>query len=242
MLNPCCQRPCYTDHRTPLHRSTSSLQQIDLILFDMDGVLTDIVSSWQYVHEYFQTSNERSVQAYMNGDISDEEFIRRDVSLWKKDGRLITYQQLHRLLDDIPLMNGAHTLFSFLHKHHIQTAIVSAGLDILAEKVAETLQIPYVYANGLSVDERKQLTGEGILRVKLMYKDEAVRAIGKELNIDVRSMASVGNSCFDIPMLAQTGLGIAFNPNDDCIIKEADIVVKEKNLAQLIPIFQRYMK
>ena len=50
----------------------------------MDGVLLDTVSSWRYIHEYFRTTNARSIIPYLRGDIDYLEFIRRDVSLWKK--------------------------------------------------------------------------------------------------------------------------------------------------------------
>ncbi len=236
-----CNRPCYQNNRTPLLVKKPRLEKLQLVLFDMDGVLTDIHSSWQYVHDNFNSSNEQSVQAYMKGDITDEEFIKRDVSLWKKNNEFITQQQLTNILSPIPLMNGAVQLFSFLHDHDIKTVIVSAGLDLLAKKVASTLSIPHVYANGLTVDAQQRLTGEGLLRVKLMYKEKTVKHIAAQLNIPFKHMASVGNSCFDIPMLKSTGLGIAFNPSDECIKQQADIIVKQKNLKKLIPIFESYL-
>lgn len=237
-----CSRPCYQNNRAAITIQKPSLNKLELILFDMDGVLADIISSWQHIHNHFCTSNEHSVKAYMKGEIDDHEFIRRDVCLWKKQNQYPTYQQVEKILSKIPLMNGASELFFFLHQQNIKTAIVSAGLDILASNIAKKLNINYIYANGLSIDEHKKLTGEGILRVGLMHKDRIVQKLSTQLQIPQQNMASVGNSCFDIPMLANTGLAIAFNPSDDCVKNISDAIVEEKDLTRLIPIFQRYLK
>jgi phosphoserine phosphatase len=58
----------------------------------------------------------------------------------------------------------------------------------------------------------------------------------------LEACAAVGNSCFDIPMLEMCGLGIAFNPEDKCVVQSADVVVKGKNLRDIIPVFESTMK
>jgi phosphoserine phosphatase len=207
----------------------------------MDGVLTDTISSWKHIHDYFGTSNERSVDDYLKGKIDDMEFIRRDVSLWKENGKFITEDTLRNILIDVPLMKGAEKCISFLNKKNIVTVIISAGLDILAERVAKQLDINYVIANGVKTDKNGRLTGEGILKVRLMYKDEAVRKFVKKHNILLENCTAVGNSCFDVPMFETCGMGIAFNPDDDCIRESADIVVEEKDLSRIIPALEPYI-
>ena len=212
-----------------------------MVFFDMDGVLTDTISSWKYIHDYFGTSNERSVDEYLKGNIDDLEFIKKDVSLWKKNGRFTYKDTICDILSDIPLMKGARKCISFLNKHNIKTAIVSAGLDILADKVAREISINCVSANGIKNDKNGRLTGEGILKVQLMYKDKNVRDIAKKLDVSLEKCAAVGNSCFDIPMFETCGLGIAFNPDDDCVTKLADIVVEGKDLSKIIPTLEPFV-
>jgi phosphoserine phosphatase len=207
----------------------------------MDGVLTDTLSSWKYIHDYFGTSNERSVDEYLKGKINDLEFIKKDVNLWKINGKFTNKDTLRNILYTIPLMKGATQCISFLHTHNIKTAIVSAGLDILANKVAKDLSIDCVYANGVKTDKHGHLTGDGILNVKLIYKDEAVRNISKHLEIPLESCAAIGNSCFDIPMLESCSIGIAFNPSDDCVRKCSDIVVEGKDLYKIIPAIKPFI-
>jgi phosphoserine phosphatase len=236
-----CTYPCYRINNGPLLRSEKKSKTIRLVFFDMDGVLLDTVSSWKYIHEQFGTTNERSIMPYLRGDIDYLEFIRRDVSLWKTNGKAVKKTTIQKILYSIPFIKGASECISFLNEHRVQTAIVSAGLDILAEKVAADIGIDYAFANEVKVGSDGRLTGEGVLHVELMHKDKNVKALAKKLHVPLDACAAVGNSCFDIPMLEVCGLGIAFNPEDSCVVQCADVVVEGKDLTRLIPTFKSYL-
>jgi phosphoserine phosphatase len=236
-----CNFYCYKNTREKNFFKPKKLDKLEMVIFDMDGVLTDIISSWKYIHDFFKTSNQRSVDKYLKGKIDDMEFIKRDVSLWIENGKLITQDRLNQILSDVPLMKGADECIKIINQNNIKTAIVSAGLDLLANKTAKVLGIDYVKSNGIKTDEDGRLTGEGILNVRLMYKDLAVKSLLSDLKIPLERVASVGNSCFDIPMLEITGLSVAFNPSDDCTIEAADFVVKEKDLSKILPVFDSYL-
>jgi len=237
-----CKYYCYKNNRDSISEQIHKIEKIKLVFFDMDGVLADTLSSWKHVHDYFGTSNEKSVDDYLRGKIDDLEFIKRDVSLWKSNGGLASKDVIQNILFDIPLMKGAEECIAYLRKNNIKTAIVSAGLDILAEKVAEDLGIDYVFANGIEEDETGRLTGGGILQVQLIYKDKNVQHLSKKLGIPPEKCVAIGNSCFDVPMFKKTGLGIAFNPEDECVRKSADIVIEGKDMNNLIPVFRKYIE
>lgn len=230
-----CYFYCYRKTRKPNIYKTDKLEKIELVGFDMDGVLTDIISSWKYIHDYFNTSNDRSVNDYLKGKIDDLEFIRRDANLWKENGKPVTRARLVEILSDVPLMKGARECISELKKNGMQTAIISAGLDILANKVAEELGIDHVYANGIEIDDRGHLNGIAILGVQLMYKELVVKDLSDKTKIPLERIASVGNSCYDIPMFETSGLGIAFNPSDECTRESADIIVEGKDVSKILP-------
>ena len=236
-----CHRFCYRQSREQTNATPFSGKPLQLVFFDMDGVLTAIYSSWKLVHDYFHTSNEKSVKDYLKGTIDDMEFIRRDVALWKNHGEYVHHTVIENILNDVPYMKGAESCISFLKQHGIKTAIVSAGLDVLAERVAKDLGIDYVFANGCKVDAQGRLNGDGILGVQLKYKDKNVKDLANQLGIPLEQCAAVGNSCFDVPMFESCGLGIAFNPADDCVREAADVVVEGTDLSNVIPVVKTYL-
>jgi len=236
-----CKYYCYKNNKKLKDRDINKPDKVKLVFFDMDGVLADTISSWKKIHDYFGTSNDKSIDDYLKGKINDLEFIERDVSLWKKTGNVTTKYTIEDILFDTPVMNGAKEFINYLKKNDIKTAIISAGLDILANKLAEELGIDYVYANGVKEDAEGILTGEGILKVELTGKDKNVKKLAKKLNIEPKDCAAIGNSCFDIPMFNNSGLAIAFNPEDQCVRKSADIIVEGKNLKNIIPKIKPYI-
>ena len=173
-MDTTCEYYCYRKNRHATSYDIDRADKIELVFFDMDGVLADTISSWKHIHDSFGTSNERSVDEYLKGNIDDLEFIKRDVALWKENSRFVKKDAIKDILFEIPLMEGTKKCMSFLKKNNIKPAIVSAGLDILAEKVAKDLKIDYMFANGVKNDKNGRLTGEGILQVQLMYKDKNV--------------------------------------------------------------------
>jgi len=207
-----------------------------LVVFDMDGVLVDVGSSWVHVHRHFGVDNEHSLQAYLRGEIDDMEFIRRDVALWIARDPTLTMERLRQILSTAPLMNGAKETVETLRKNGTRTAIVSAGIDLLAERVAIELKMDTFFANGFVADCAGRLTGEGILNVRLDGKDQKVKMLTDMFGLDKSDVVSVGNSRYDIPMFDVSGLGIAFCPEDDDTLERADRVVHEKDLRRILDI------
>lgn len=205
-----------------------------LAVFDMDGVLADVGSSWVYVHKSFGVDNEHSLRAYLRGEIDDLEFIRRDIQLWRSCDPEINSAKIAKILDDVPMMPGAELTVRELRNRGFKTAIVSAGIDLLADLVMQKLPFDAHFANGFETDEHGRLTGEGILNVKLMDKGEAVTRVARMLGATKAETVSVGNSRYDVPMFAQSGLGIAFCPEDDIVRRKANVVVEKKDLSGIL--------
>jgi phosphoserine phosphatase len=164
------------------------------------------------------------------------EFIRRDVALWIARDPTLTMERLKRILSTAPLMNGAKETVDALRENGTRTAIVSAGIDLLAERVAIELRMDMFFANGFVADCTGRLTGDGILNVRLDGKDEKVQMLTDMFGLDKSDVVSVGNSRYDIPMFDASGLGIAFCPEDDDISERADRIVHEKDLRRILDI------
>jgi len=205
-----------------------------LVVFDMDGVLADTESSWVYVHRHFQVNNDHSLHAYLKGEIDDLEFIRRDISLWKAKEPAINERRIDEILSGVPVMHGAEEAISALRRKGVRTAIVSAGIDLLSRRIARRLGMDLELANGLSTDESGRLSGEGILRVKLMDKGDAVVEAARVLGADLSETVAIGNSRYDVSMFERAGKGIAFHPMDGFVRENSDIVIEEKDLTLIL--------
>jgi phosphoserine phosphatase len=205
-----------------------------LAAFDMDGVLVDIVSSWVYVHRQFGVNNDHSLYAYLRGDIDDQEFIRRDIALWRDADPGVTSERIRGMLSSAPLMNGAAETMAELRSRSFKTIIVSAGIDLLAERVAKELGMDLQFANGMRTDDEDKLSGEGIFRVRLMEKGRTVAEAAERLGVGADDIVSVGNSRYDVSMFEHSALGIAFCPEDDHVRRKADVVIDEKDLRRVL--------
>ena len=205
-----------------------------LVAFDMDGVLVDTVSSWVHVHRQFGVNNDHSLHAYLRGEIDDQEFIRRDIELWRRIDPEVTSEKIRGMLASAPLMNGAAETMEELRRRGFKTVIVSAGIDLLSERVAEELRMDLQFANGLCTDDADRLSGEGIFRVRLMEKGKTVTEAARRLGVGPDHIVSVGNSRYDVSMFEHSALGIAFCPEDDHVREKADVVVDEKDLRKVL--------
>lgn len=205
-----------------------------LVVLDVDGVLTAHRSSWGYVHERFGVSNEENYLRFVRGEISYEEFVRKDIELWiRKEGK-VRLEDIERILDDIPLRKGLESIREL--SKMVDLALISGGIDILANRLAGMIGARIALANGLIADDRGYLTGEGIVRVDPSRKDLAIERVKEILGLDDPRIVAVGDSFFDVSMFRVADLSIAFDPADEIVEMEADIIVRGdlEDLAQTI--------
>jgi len=200
----------------------------------MDGVLADTISSWVFVHQHFGVNNDDSLYAYLRGEIDDLEFIRRDIGLWKAKEPGVTVGRIRAILREVPLMPGAEETMRRLRGDGVRTAIISAGIDLLSERIAEELGMDHQVANGLETDPSGRLSGRGVLRVKLTDKGDAVLDAAERFGLHRADVVAVGNSKYDVSMFKKAGKSIAFSPADDYVRDNADTVVEEKDLTRIL--------
>ena len=204
---------------------------IQMVVFDMDGVLVDIDSSWQVVHRAFSVDNSENLQRHQRGEITYTEFVHSDIGLW---GR-IHQNQIQQILATVPLMHGVKTTFTHLHQAGKTTAIISSGLMPLANRLRALYDIDYVYANELRADMNGYLTGEGDSYITLDNKGDILTQLCTCTQIPLENCAVIGDSRFDLPLFDLAGLSIAFNAKDSAIQHAADITIASSNLSDVLP-------
>jgi phosphoserine phosphatase len=203
------------------------------IIFDMDGVLVDIRSSWQFVHKAFNADNNENLSKYLEGMITYTEFMEQDIRLWGS----VNISRINQILDKVPIMNGAQLTISRLKEQGYLTCIISAGISILAQRVQKELNIDQFFANRLIVDDSGRLTGKGEEIVNLMDKLPVLKKYASDQKITPSACAVVGDSIFDIELFEEAGLSIAFNSSDERVNQKANIVINGKDLTKILPYF-----
>ena len=212
----------------------------DVVVFDCDGVLVDAVSSWRTLHDAFGTDNALNLNRFIRGEISDVEFMRSDIQMWKAVVNPIHRDDLFRAYAGVALMPGAREVVARLQDAGVFVAIVSAGVDLFVSSIASMLKVDDWIANGFVFDEEGYLTDEGVCRLHATGKGEIVTKLLKINDLDVARCVCVGDSEMDLSMHVEGSRFIGFNPSRDSSVvafASAGIpVVVEKDLRAILPL------
>ena len=101
-----------------------------LVCLDMDRVLVDHLSTWQFVYDKLGISNDESFELYNQGLLDEWDWIKLDLALIKSaPGATITDEGLRGHMEGMPMMKGWKTLIQHLLDHDVHVAIVSGGLQ-----------------------------------------------------------------------------------------------------------------
>ncbi len=206
----------------------------DLACFDMDGTLTNIRSTWQWIHRCLGTSNEKGYQDFINQLITEEEFMRSDISIWKSAKPDLCVRDLIKIFQQTPLVGGIQETVASLQDCGMRCVIVSGGIDIAAEMLANEFGFDDFIADGLKTDNEGKLTGEGVKVVDLADKGVWVREFIGRYGTTPERTVSIGNSFTDIPMFRNSGLSIAFNPLDTYTSDAATYTVRSDNISDIL--------
>jgi len=207
-----------------------------LVVFDMDGVLIDHVSSWTWVHDKMEVNNDEAFELFKKGKISEIEFIRRDIGLWLNKYPNVRMTDIISALHDIPLIQGIQETVATLSHNGIRSVIVSGGIEQAAQMIANEFMFDGHAANSILTHPDGRLTGEGKVNVDLGDKGIVTKEFMRMYGASREETVAIGNSYTDVRMLEAAGLAIAFNPIDDAVIDVADVVIKSDNISDVLDV------
>ena len=178
-----------------------------LVAFDMDSTLiqTEVIDELAR-HAGVGEQVAAITEAAMRGELDFQASFRRRVALLKG----LPASALQKVVDSVPLMDGAERLISTLRRLGYKTAILSGGFTFVGRDLQRRLGIDYLHSNELDIVDGV-VTGEVKTEIvdgarKAHYLAEIARAEG--LSMD--QVIAVGDGANDLPMLRLAGLGIAF--------------------------------
>ncbi len=127
-----------------------------------------------------------------------------DISSWPRG---TTADEIREILSDYEIRKDAVSTLSRLRAEGFEIAMITGGLDLVAEKVAADLDIRHWFANGLKVDCNGRITGEGICRVEPSKKHVVFRRLLKRLGTRRENTIAVGDTQYDMTMLKEASKG-----------------------------------
>ncbi|MFW6203187.1 MAG: phosphoserine phosphatase SerB [Marinilabilia sp.] len=179
-----------------------------LVCFDMDSTLiqAEVIDELARKAGVYDKVSEITEKA-MRGEIDFDESFRQRVALLKG----LDESVMNEVAESLPLTEGAERLFKALKKYGYRTAILSGGFTYFGNFLKTKLDIDYVFANELEIENGK-LTGRHLGEiVNGQKKAELIKLIAFKEDIHMEQVIAVGDGSNDLPMLRQAGLGIAFH-------------------------------
>jgi phosphoserine phosphatase len=178
-----------------------------LVAFDMDSTLirTEVIDELAKLVGVGEQVTQIT-EAAMRGELDFQGSFRRRVALLKG----LPESGITRVLDRIPLMDGAERLIGTLKRLGYKTAILSGGFTFVGRELQRRLGIDHVHANVLDVRDGV-VTGEVISEIiDGTRKASLLQTIARAENLSMEQVIAVGDGANDLPMLRCAGLGVAF--------------------------------
>lgn len=199
-----------------------------LIAFDLDGVLLDGKGSWMELHKFIGTEkfSEENGRQYYSGRISFDEWVKRDVGLWKG----IEENKIFEASKRVTVMEGIEIIENLSKNYKL--AIISGGIKQMANKIFERYKFNRCYVNELIVKDKKIFDVD--MKVNFENKGKILEEIARYENVDLSDCIAVGDFINDIPMFKKAGFSIAFNPKHESVIENADVVIRNKDLREIL--------
>jgi phosphoserine phosphatase len=204
-----------------------------LVIFDLDGTLTQERSIWEYIHKqlgkWYGFAEEYQTQ-FLADKINYQRFCELDAEVWKG----MRVEEVLEIVKNVPFHSGVDELINYLKQRGLKLTMVSSGLSLLSHWVHKKYGFDYSVSNDL-LHENGVLTGKVKIQVYYDKKAEWVEKIFKRFGVKPEEVIAIGDSRGDIDMFQMVGFSIAFNSSCRDLDEIATLCIESKNLADIIP-------
>jgi phosphoserine phosphatase len=146
----------------------------------------------------------------MRGEINFVQSLRARISLLKG----LSIESLESLAKTFELTKGSEELIAALKEMGFKVALISGGFTYFTEILKRRLGFDYAFGNELEIKKRR-LTGRIKGRIiDAQRKAEIMDEICRKEGITREEVVAVGDGSNDRIMLANAGLGIAFDAKE----------------------------
>ena len=167
----------------------------------------------------------------MNGELDFEDSLRERVATLAG----LPVSVFDSVAGRIRITAGAPAMIDGVHAAGGRVAVVSGGFHALIDPLAAQLGLDYWRANRLEVIGGR-LTG-GLIGpiVDARAKAATVTEWAADFGVPLGQTIAVGDGANDLPMMAITGLSVAFDAKAP-VRDEADLIMDVRDLRQLLPL------
>jgi phosphoserine phosphatase len=185
------------------------LSDFRLLVMDMDSTLITIETIDELADLVGRKAEVAAVTAQaMRGEIEYDESLRRRVAVLKD----LPESALDRLYTErVRLSPGAERLLGAVRNAGLKTLLVSGGFTHVTEKLKARLDLDYVRANTLGV-ENGRFTGDlvgGIVNAEI--KREALISARNQVGAAKDQIIAIGDGANDLKFMGEAGVSIAYH-------------------------------
>jgi len=182
-----------------------------IIVFDMDSTIVDAEIIDEMARFCGMGREVREItERGMRGEIDFAQSLRERVRCLRGIG----VDDLNSLTGSMRLTEGSGELISALKEMGFKIALISGGFDFFTDVLKERLGFDYAFGNRLET-KGGRVTGRVKGRIiDAKRKAEIVDEICRREGVTREEVVAVGDGANDQIMLANAGLGIAFNAKD----------------------------
>ncbi|HEX7873525.1 MAG TPA: phosphoserine phosphatase SerB [Sphingobium sp.] len=183
-----------------------------LLVADMDSTMITIecideLADYAGIKPQIAEVTERA----MRGELDFSSALTERVALLKGlDDSVIDICRAER----VKLTPGAKTLIRTLKARGAQTVLVSGGFTRFAEPVGQEIGFDVAIANVLGIADGKLTGTVEFPIVDAERKRTELIGHAERLGIDLHDTLAIGDGANDIPMIVESGLGIAFHAKE----------------------------
>lgn len=211
-------------------------KQIKAIVFDVDGVLVPVKSSWGYIHEKLGTvdASERNYRLFLEGKIGYWEWMYLDTLAWIEASPGLTRWDLEEIVDGIEPLSEAYDVVKCLKEKGYKVGLLSAGVEVVVAKVARLLRTEYWMAPLLEFDSKGRLVPGGYPLVEADKKHVALARLAKRMGVSLAETVFVGDTIWDLSAMKEACIGVAIGSVEEPVKREADIHIQ--SLSELVEV------
>ena len=208
-----------------------------LVAFDMDGTLIQgrlievLSQKYQLSNKVKTIQNDKSLLGYQKTEIIAKLLAG------------IRVEEIVQSISSIPVMHNAKKIIAWFKNNGYFTGIITDSYTIAAAVIAKKLELDFFAANELEI-ENGILTG-GISMPLGWEKNKCPCQISickryhlslyaNKFDVEIKDTIAIGDTRGDICMINHAGLGIAFMPKDNEIIRHSKNIIRNPDLNKIM--------